>query len=275
MNLRPVWMIPVLVATVRAAVPAGLDGAVEHVYSNPKGRALSLYVLAPKDSTGPNRPAIIFFFGGGWANGTVEQFAEHARYFAARGRVCILADYRVRTRDNSNPFESVEDARAAIRWVREHAAELRIDPKKIIAAGGSAGGHLAAAAATIPDRNETVTSVPNALVLFNPVVDTTESGYGSKVLGERALELSPTHQLRAGVPPTLIFHGTADRTVPFSNVQDFTRRMRELGNRCELVPFEGADHGFFNSPVFRANLSGDAYRATIERMESFLNSIWQ
>ncbi|NIQ76054.1 MAG: prolyl oligopeptidase family serine peptidase, partial [Nitrospinaceae bacterium] len=56
----------------------------------------------------------------------------------------------------------------------------------------------------------------------------------------------PCHHVRPGLPPTLVFHGTADKTVPFENAERFTRLMNESGNICELVPFEGRNHGFFN-----------------------------
>ena len=99
----------------------------------------------------PNKktPAIIFFFGGGWNNGTVKQFEPQAKYFIQRGVTCILADYRVKERQNATPFESLQDAKSAIRFIRAEANELNIDPTKIIASGGSAGGHLAAATACL------------------------------------------------------------------------------------------------------------------------------
>lgn len=99
--------------------------------------------------------------------------------------VAFSADYRVKSRNQTTPFECVQDARAAIRWVRAHAAEWGIDPDRIVASGGSAGGHLAACTAVIVDGDKAVenakfSSVPNALVLFNPVLDTTAKGYGAK-----------------------------------------------------------------------------------------------
>ena len=89
-----------------------------------------------------------------------------------------------------------------------------------------------------------VSCAPNAFVLFFPVIDTSKEGYGNGKIGERWQELSPLHQVRAGVPPTIIFHGTADIATPFKGAKAFHDEMLKLGNRCELVPTEGAGHGY-------------------------------
>lgn len=115
---------------------------------------------------------MVFFFGGGWINGNIKQFRPQAEYFSHRGMFCILVDYRVKKRQQSTPFESLKDAKSAIRFIRKHAEEFQVDTSKITASGGSAGGHLAAATALIKDYNEasddlTLSCVPNALVLFD------------------------------------------------------------------------------------------------------------
>jgi acetyl esterase/lipase len=106
----------------------------------------------------------------------VKQFEPHAKHFAKLGVVAICADYRVKTRHNTTPFDAIADGKAAIAYVRKHAKELGIDSKRIVAAGGSAGGHVAAAAAILPPEDHRIA----ALVLFNPVVDTTAAGYGAE-----------------------------------------------------------------------------------------------
>ncbi len=93
--------------------------------------------LKPTD----HRPAIVFFFGGGWSGGDAKQFYQQAKAMTEQGMVVFSADYRVKSRNKTTPFECVKDGKSAIRWVREHAAELGIDPDRIVAAGGSAGGH--------------------------------------------------------------------------------------------------------------------------------------
>ena len=114
---------------------------------------------------------MVFFFGGGWINGNVKQFEPHAQYFSKRGIVCFLADYRVASRNHTTPFESLKDAKSAIRFIRQNAQRFHLDTAKIIASGGSVGGQLAAACALITKYNEagedlSISCKPNALVLF-------------------------------------------------------------------------------------------------------------
>ena len=230
--------------------------------------------LKPTD----HRPAVVFFFGGGWSGGSTKQFYQQAEAMAAQGMVAFSADYRVKGRNKTTPFECVKDGKSAIRWVRQHAAEFGIDPDRIVAAGGSAGGHVAACTGVIESHEESgedtsISSVPNAMILFNPVLDTTDKGYGARNFNpEQQTEISPCHHVRKGIVPTLVFHGTADKTVPFENAERFTRLMKEAGNECVLVPFEGKDHGFFNGSFFRKG-NGDAdYEVTMQRSIEFLKA---
>ncbi|EMI53506.1 alpha/beta hydrolase [Rhodopirellula sallentina] len=242
---------------------------------------LQLHVFRPADPQ-PNgeAPAIVFFFGGGWNGGTPAQFYEQARRMADRGMVAFSADYRVRSRQKTTPFECVSDGKSAVRWIREHAATYGIDPQKIVASGGSAGGHVAACTGVIetldePSENAAISSIPNAMVLYNPVIDTTAKGYGLKRVGEdRETEISPCHHVREGLPPTLILHGTKDTTVPFENAERFNRLMNEAGNRCELVSFAGQGHGFFNSKSFRPKTKDIShYERAMKSTEQFLESL--
>lgn len=198
------------------------------------------------------RPAIVFFFGGGWAGGIKAQFHPHARMLAERGMVAFCADYRTASRHGTTPFACVRDGKSAVRYLRAHADALGLDPDRIVAAGGSAGGHVAACTAVIegheePGEETAVSSRPNAMLLFNPVLDTTERGYGiEKVTEARKTEISPCHHVQPGLPPTLILQGTADTTTPPENADRFTRLMCAAGNRCRVVSFQGERHGFFN-----------------------------
>jgi len=217
-------------------------------------------------------PAIVFFFGGGWNNGDIKQFEPQAKYFSKRGMVCVLVDYRVRDRQQSTPFESLKDAKSAMRFIRKHASDLHIDPLKIVASGGSAGGHLAAATAVINNYNEitddlSINCIPNALVLFNPVIDNGPGGYGFERIGEAYTNFSPLHNIRAGTPPTIIFLGTKDKLIPVSTGMKYKSEMEKFGNRCDLNLYEGAGHGFFN----HKNI--DNYKKTVEEADAFLQSI--
>ena len=120
--------------------------AQEVVYKEIDGYLLKLSFYYPDTfKKGKKYPTMIFFFGGGWTGGSTAQFEDQAKYFASRGLITVLADYRVKNRHNTTPFESVKDAKSAMRYLRIHAKEYGIHPNKIIASGGSAGGHLAAA----------------------------------------------------------------------------------------------------------------------------------
>jgi len=182
--------------------------------------------------------------------------------------VAISADYRVRSRDGTSPRESVSDARAAIRWVRLHARELGVDPGMIAAGGGSAGGHLAACAALRgEDRTEEeVNSRPDALVLFNPVLDVTGKK-GVELFGSGARLFSPLYQVKPGLPATIIFQGRADRLTPLSTARTFARKMKEAGNTCLLIAFPGRRHGFFNY----GREKNAAFRETMRQADVFLS----
>lgn len=195
----------------------------------------------------------------------MKQFEPHAKHFAGKGVVAICAEYRVKSRHGTTPFEAIADGKAAIAYVRAHARELGVNPKRIVSSGGSAGGHVAASAALLPPEDHRIA----ALVLFNPVVDTTKAGYGAEKVAGRETEASPVHHVTKGAPPAILFHGTADEVVPFANVEAFCERMRAVGSRCELVPYEGQDHGFFNLP----REGGKFYADTVARAEAFLRSL--
>jgi acetyl esterase/lipase len=198
--------------------------------------------------------------------------------------VAIAADYRVNSRHQVKPTACVADAKSAIRWVRTHAARLGLDPNRIAAGGGSAGGHLAAATATLPDFDEPaedrkVSSVPNALVLFNPALVLAPmeglplEGFGTRVpeerLGTAPEKISPAHHVKKGTPPTVIFHGKADTTVPYATAEKFESVMKAAGNRCELVGYEGQPHGFFN----HGRNENRFYHDTLAKADAFLVSL--
>lgn len=217
-------------------------------------------------------PAMVFFFGGGWNQGTISHFEPHAKYFSERGMICFLVDYRVNKRHHTTPFESLQDAKSAIRYIRAHADDLHIDPSRIVASGGSAGGHLAAATALIEDYNETtddlsISCKPNALVLFNPVIDNGPGGYGYDRIGEAYKNFSPLHNIRKGAPPTILFLGTHDRLIPVETANYYKVVMEKVGSRCELRLYEGQGHGFFNVQ------NPEYYEQTVAEADRFLQSI--
>jgi acetyl esterase/lipase len=198
--------------------------------------------------------------------------------------VAITADYRVASRNGAKPVQCVADAKSAIRWVRKNAERLGIDPKRIAAAGGSAGGHIAACAAVVPGLDEpgedtSISAVPNAAVLFNPALvlapldGESFGGFGTRLTVERMgiepQKISPAHQVRAGAPPVIVFHGRADTTVPFATAKAFAAKMKAAGSRCELVGFDGQAHGFFNY----GREGNRFYLETLKQADEFLASL--
>lgn len=267
-------------ALALGAYPPKLDGAVAFTYKTVGDVKMKLWVFMPEGhDASDKRPAIVFFFGGGWNGGSPEQFERHARYLASRGMVAAVADYRVRSRHKTTPLECVKDGRSAVRYLRTHAAKFGIDPDHIAAGGGSAGGHVAATTAACTKINETgestaVSAEPNALALFNPGLlmgkasDLTKEQQAKikKRFGATAPEtISPYHLLRADFPPTIIFNGKADTTTPLLAAEFYVKKSTALGNRCELVTYDGQKHGFFNRDPY--------YAKTVIAMDKFLASL--
>lgn len=241
----------------------------EFTYKTIGNKELKLKVYTPAGaSEGDRRAAIVFFYAGEWVDGNVDQFKPQSEYLASKGMAAITADYRVLNRDQTTPIESVEDAKAAIAWIRNHAVELGIDPSRIVASGGAAGGHLAAATAVVPgfiSAGDANSSKPNLLLMFNPVTDTTSSGYQNEAtdrIKDRLMEISPVHHVQAGNPDTIIYHGTNDTVVPHGQSERFCSTMTAAGNECNVILFEGAGHGFFNTAAY--------YEQTVRMMEQFL-----
>jgi acetyl esterase/lipase len=233
--------------------PLILPGSEPFVFKKAGDEELRLHVVKPKDwKPSDKRACLVTFFGGGWTSGTPARSITYAKWAAKYGLVGVAPDYRTRKRFDAKPEDCVADGRAAGRWIQDHAAELGIDPAKIVVQGSSAGGHVAAWTA-IPDpvMPETASDpvpnpVPMGLILLWPVTDTGTNGYGGpKRFGNdeaRANNLSVTGRMTAKMPPTLVFHGSADKTVKFENSQAFTDKMKANGNSCELVVFPDAPH---------------------------------
>lgn len=273
-----------------ADYPPQLANATAEVYKtigkNSDAVKLQLYSYFPKDHKATDqRPAIVFFFGGGWQSGSPRQFEQHCEYLASRGMVAITADYRVASRHGVKVVDCIRDAKSAIRFIRKESKRFGVDPNRIAAGGGSAGGHLAAACGAIkgldePCEDPAISSTPNALVLFNPAlvlasidgsspINEARSGELQKRMGADPKDVSPYHHVSAGVPPTLILHGKADSTVPFKTVEAFAKAMQAAGNRCQLVGYANQQHGFFN----HGRGDNKYYRETTLKMDEFLTSL--
>lgn len=217
------------------------------------------------------RPAIVFFFGGGWVGGSPSQFKPHAEYLKSRGMVAVLADYRTQKSHSTSPVECVKDAKSAVRYLRSNAKRLRIDPDRIAAAGGSAGGHLAAATATLASFDEEkedlkISAVPNALVLFNPVFNNGPGQWGHKKVEKYWREISPAHNIRPGMPPAIVFLGDDDKLISVKTVEAFRDAMQTVKSKSELHVYNDMGHGFFNF----GRHDGTPFKDTVLKMDRFL-----
>lgn len=241
-----------LLASCAATPPPSqsLPGAQTRVYRTLGERTLRIHVFQPRGEARA-RPAVLMFFGGGFTGGDALSLAGHAQRFAEKGYVAVIADYRVFCRDRTFPNAGVDDAAAAYAWLRGHARELGIDRRRMVMVGGSAGGLLAASAALRQPAN----ARPAALVLFNPVVDISgdilsrglpNAAAAEPGLSERTLRaISPTTMPLAALPPTIIFHGTADKLVPFATVEAFCAKAQAAGRVCRLERYPGYGHSFY------------------------------
>ncbi len=252
-------------------------GGEKHVYKSVGDVELSLYVFEPAGHVATdNRPAAVFFFGGGWSTGSPDQFQPQCQYLAQRGMIGITVDYRVASRHAAKIEDCVEDAKSAMRWVRSNAAKLGIDPNRIAAGGGSAGGHLAACTAVIEKINADtddleVSAVPNAMLLFNPALmvapDKRMSPQERRRVDNAAnrartsmANVSPLNFASVKQPPMIMFFGTDDPML--KGAEYFKQDSEKANNSCKLVTYEGQGHGFFNREKYR--------ELTMQEMDKFL-----
>lgn len=245
------------------------------VYKTTPQGELKLHVFSPAGDfqAAVLRPCVVFFFGGGWKAGSYLQFVPQAEYLASRGIVAISADYRILSIHKTTPDKCVEDAKSAIRWVRGHATELGIDPDKVIAAGGSAGGHLAACTALVSaydaeSDDKSISAKPNAMVLFNPAMNIAtlfkqrETG-GSPITLEVAEAITPTSFVAKDTPPAILFFGTADKLK--AGGDEYVTKAKALGVRAEMWTAADMPHGFFNKEPW--------IQVTAKKMDEFLASL--
>lgn len=224
-------------------------------YKDAQPDDLTLHMFRPKKQT-HSQATIVFFFAGGWNYGSPLQFYRECCYYAAKGMVAITVDYRIASYNKTSPLESMEDAKDAMTWIRTNAEDLHIDPARIVVAGASAGGQLAAYLGTIDDGSGRDYK-PNLELLYYPVVDNSPEGFGPKEMKESFEELSPLHNLNESNPPTMFVLGTNDRYVPVATGEAYVGKLKEKGVYAELHLFEGGVHPIFK---YREPINEDYFK---------------
>jgi acetyl esterase len=226
-------------------------GYQDFAYKQTPQGELHIYFKMPEGwSEKDKRPVMVFFFGGGWSGGSPFACVKEAEHFAKNGIVVGLADYRVRNRQGTMLDKCAEDARSAVRWVRANSARLGADPARLIVAGGSAGGHIAACTANADAPNSetddlSISCTPNALLLYYPVaslVDGSRAFAFQRLLGDDlAKKLSPVQNVTKTWPKTVMFSGTAD--IELANGIRLHDKAKALDVPFELYLAEGHGHG--------------------------------
>lgn len=251
-----------LCAAARAEDRYEIENRTDVVYGTVDGEDLLLDLALPKGLEGP-APALIFIHGGGWQGGKRQDFAPMTREFAASGYVAATITYRLAP---SHPFPAqVEDCKCAVRWMRAHSGELKIDPERLGVLGGSAGGHLATMLGVMdtadglegeggwPDQSSKVQAVVNFVGPVNLIGDFPEiSDNILKVFLNGTPEeredlyrqASPITYVNKGDAPMLVFAGTKDPLVPFDQAIQMVSALdkAEVPGRVEFLV--GAGHGW-------------------------------
>ena len=249
------------------------------VYGEAGGQKLLLDIYGADAVISPTtvkRPAIIFVHGGSWSGGSKKDFGQAATIFAQQGYIGICVGYRLAKGGTNRYPAQIDDVQRAVRWVRAHAAEYGIDPDKIGALGGSAGGHLVALLGTMDTRDNSDAALASyssrvqcvvdlfgptdfTLALDAPVVVTPDEAKALKTLENFLgplpeakadyLEASPVTHVDKKSSPFLIFHGGKDAVVPASQSQILDAALREAGIESKLTIFPDQGHGFVGSAL--------------------------
>ncbi len=244
----------------RPATPPGARymSRVAYGTAGPQGRPLHMYVYARADAT-ERAPGVLFIHGGGWSDFTPFMLIRYAAALAEAGFVAATCEYRLRP--EARWPASIQDCKAAVRWLRAHHGEIGLDPDRLAASGNSAGGHLAAMLGVTPGRfegeggNAAEFSGVQALALIYPAIDMLHpegsidlrNGFG-QIVGDPSesgiAAANPPTYLSAECPPVLTVTGDLDTVTTLPSIQGFHDRLDELGVANQLVVYPGREHVF-------------------------------
>ncbi len=216
-----------------------------------------LDIVQPAAPSLADRPGVIVIHGGGWVGGAKEDMLDlFCLPFVRQGMVVANIEYRLAPAAPAPA--AVNDVLRAAQWFGDHAAEYRVDPKRIIAMGGSAGGHLALMTAMTPASADLgpVTKIAAVIDFFgiadvaDQVTGAHEQPYAAAWVPEQpdrialARRVSPIAYVRKGLPPILVLHGDADATVPYEQSVALVKALKSASDDAELITVPGGHHGF-------------------------------
>lgn len=225
---------------------------------------LDLWVYdSEKPENNKKRTAMIWIHGGGWTGGSPDYFGDDYDYFTKQGIVCFGVEYRlVSGKENDIDAKrlqgAVEDCADAVVFVRKNAEKFGVDPEKVVVVGESAGGHLALCMATDIVNKFDKSAIPNAVVAYNPVIETVArwSQYAARYEGVSfsvdefkkrygiLKGLSPYHNITKNDIPLLLLTGIDDRVVFPGEVMDFYERYIIAGNEARVEFYPNTTHAF-------------------------------
>ena len=258
--------------TMAGLLEGDVPPALVYGTNDPSAQVMIPFLPAEPKGSAP-RPAIVLIHGGGWTGGDPSVFFPAARYFASRGIPAFSIGYRLVRPGTNDPTvaDCLADCRSAIRYLRSHAREYGIDPRKIAVLGDSVGGHLAACLGTIPDPQDAsgASSRANLMIPCNPIVDmgpgegntnswfrliqkgaamekktNTEANSATPEQIALAKSLSPIFFINSASAPALLMHGMEDTIVPASGTQRYADALRESGVPVDLILIPSARHAF-------------------------------
>jgi acetyl esterase len=256
---RAFFVPAILITMVQAATALGSQTvqsrSIQNIeYAQVDGVSLRLDASLPQSST--KTPAVIIVHGGGWVRGD-RRFDVQPLFepLTQAGFAWFSIDYRLAT-DLTQFGVAVADVQAAIRYVKAHAVEYNIDVNRLALIGESAGGQLASLAILRGGEDVSVQAfvgiyTPTDLVSLVKNSNYVPAQFRNSIQGTPweslvlagLSQLSPIENVRKGVPPFLLIHGTSDSLVPFAQSQQMCDRMRQAGASCEVYAVRGAGHG--------------------------------
>ncbi len=254
MIVRAFLAFCLLSASVSAA---GIEVRNDIEFARPGGEPLLMDAHIPPGS-GPHA-AVILVHGGGWTTGTKQANFIKPLFepLDESGLAWFSIDYRLAPK---HPYPAaVRDVEAAIRFVKTHAKDYRIDPKRIALMGESAGGHLVALVATRATPETRVAAVVpfygafdlEALLAPRKEVSKGMTGFlGITDMSEKSRavlrEASAATYVKKGLPPFLLIHGTKDEAVPYDQSVKFNAQLKAVGVKTEFYTVENGIHGVIN-----------------------------